>query len=66
MKAKDPSCRGDEYPVPLVVAIALVCQKQVVDDGVVRWQIGSDVLGHIPIEKQRQKPGRSQGELNVQ
>ena len=36
MKGVDSSCRGDEYPVPLVVAIALVCQNQVVDDGVVR------------------------------
>ena len=50
MKGVDSSDRSDKYPVPLVVAIALVCQNQVVDDEVVSWQIWRAAVGHIPIE----------------
>ena len=57
-----PSYRGDEYPVPLVVAIALVDQNQVVDDEVVSWQIGSAALGYKSLESD---VCMSQGELKI-
>ena len=40
--------RSDEYPVPLVIPTAKVGQNQVIDDGVIRLQIGSAVFYIYP------------------
>mgnify|MGYP003690406521 CR=1 FL=1 len=44
MEGVDSLDGGDEYPVPIVVAIALVGQNKVVDDGMASWQITFEIV----------------------